>query len=54
MDPKNTKFRFSNVSLGQKGGDGHVPQARNKSNSKNFMSPQMSDVFDDNQGIVDF
>ena len=59
MDPKNHKFRFSNVSLGQKGGGGadvlsDAGNPKGQSNSKNFLSPQMSEVFDDNQGVVDF
>lgn len=50
MDPKNAKFRFSNVSLGQKGDI----NPNSQSIGKNLMSPQQTDVFDDNLGVVDF
>ena len=47
MDPKNTKFRFSNVSLGQKG-EFAATNLKSATAGKNLiLSPQASEVFED-------
>ena len=53
MDPKNTKFRFSNVSLGQKG---DILNTKGVTPGKNLiLSPQASEVYEDGQpNVVDF
>lgn len=56
MDPKNHKFRFSNVSLGQKGDilGGTNPKSATTGKHHVF-SPQASEIFEDGQpNVVDF
>jgi hypothetical protein len=64
MDPKNSKFRFSNVSLGQKSGTITDNNAANPlkgphtaTKNSRLLSPQNSDMFDEREGaggVVDF